>query len=74
MPATVFKQEAHKLVDQLPDAASWRDLTHRAAVRADLEEGLADIKAGNMVDGDDVLRWIDSWGTDQELEPPQPHG
>lgn len=67
MTATAFKQEAHKLVDQLPDAASWRELIHRAAVRADLEEGLADIKAGRTADGDEVLRWIDSWGADQEL-------
>ena len=72
MTASAFKQEAHRLVDQLSDAESWRELTHRAAVRADLEEGLADIKAGRTVDGDEVLHWIDSWGTDQELDPPQP--
>ena len=26
-----FKYEAHKLVDQLPEDASWRDLAERAA-------------------------------------------
>lgn len=72
MPASVFKQKAHELVDQLPDAASWRDLVHKAAVQADLEEALSDIKASRTVAGDDVLHWIDSWGTDQEIQPPTP--
>ena len=72
MPASAFKQKAHELVDQLPDAASWRDLVHKAAVQADLEEARQDIEAKRTVSGDEVLRWVDSWGTDQELEPPTP--
>lgn len=68
---TQIKQQAHQLIDQLPEGATWRDVAHRAAVRADAEEGLADIRAGRVVDGDEVLRWIDSWGTDNESEAPQ---
>ena len=30
-------------------------------MRADAEEGLADIAAGRVIDGDEVLRWIESW-------------
>ena len=33
-------------------------------------EALADLEAGRVIDGDEVNRWIESWGTDDELEPP----
>ncbi|WP_428311205.1 hypothetical protein [Hydrocarboniphaga sp.] len=69
--AATLKQKAHELIDHLPENATWRDVAYQAAVRAEADEGLADIKAGRVVDGDEVLRWIDSWGTDHELEAPQ---
>ncbi len=34
-------------------------------------EALAELDAGQVVDGDEVLAWIDSWGSDKELEPPR---
>jgi predicted transcriptional regulator len=76
MPSTshsspTLKQQAHTLIDHLPENATWRDVAYHAAVRAEAEEGLADIKAGRVVDGDEVLRWIDSWGTDHEIEAPR---
>ena len=69
--ATTLKQQAHALIDHLPESATWRDVAYQAAVRAEAEEGRADIAAGRVVDGDEVLRWIDSWGTDNELEAPR---
>ncbi len=57
MTATpAFKQEAHKLVEQLPDDATWRDLIYRAAVRADIEAGLQDSAAGRVTPVEDVLK------------------
>lgn len=35
-------------------------------------EALGELDAGQVVDGDEVLDWIDSWGSDKELEPPRP--
>ena len=34
-------------------------------------EALAELDAGLVVDGDEVLAWIDSWGSEKELEPPR---
>ncbi|MEC9364061.1 MAG: hypothetical protein VYC42_12650 [Pseudomonadota bacterium] len=68
-----LKQKVHELAEQLPENATWRDIAYQAAVRAEAEEGRADIVAGRVVDGDEVLRWIDSWGTDHELEAPRLH-
>jgi len=36
----------------------------------DTREALADIKAGRVVDGADVIDWLDSWGKDNEKTPP----
>ena len=36
----------------------------------DTRKALADIKAGRVVDGADVIDWLDSWGTDNEKTPP----
>lgn len=69
--ATTLQQKVHELADRLPQNATWRDVAYQAAVRAEAEEGRADIAAGRVVDGDEVLRWIDSWGTDHELEAPR---
>jgi len=33
-------------------------------------EALADLEAGRVIDGDEMNQWIESWGTDNELEPP----
>jgi predicted transcriptional regulator len=68
---TPLRQKVHELADQLPENATWRDVAYQAAVRAEAEEGRSDIAAGHVVDGDEVLRWIDSWGTDNELEVPR---
>jgi predicted transcriptional regulator len=34
-------------------------------------EALAELDAGHVVDGDEVLAWIDSWGSKNEREPPR---
>lgn len=34
-------------------------------------EALEDIETGEIVDGDKVMSWLASWGTDDELEPPR---
>lgn len=54
--AAVFKQEAHKLIDNLPDTADWNDLIYRAVVRKEIEAGLTDSAAGRVTPVEDVLR------------------
>ena len=38
---------------------------------ARIREGLADARAGRLVAHEDVVRWLDSWGTENELPPPK---
>ncbi|MDK9721202.1 MAG: CopG family ribbon-helix-helix protein [Rhodospirillales bacterium] len=35
-----------------------------------IERGLADMRAGRVIDNDEMTRWLDSWGSDKELPPP----
>jgi predicted transcriptional regulator len=46
MPTTMSREQAHKLVDQLPPQATWDDLMHEIYVRQAIEQGLADSQAG----------------------------
>lgn len=42
------KSEAHRIVDQLPDNASWEDLVYQIYVRQSIEAGLRDAEAGRI--------------------------
>lgn len=46
MPTVIRKEEAHKLVERLPDNATWDDLMHQIYVRQAIDRGLADSQAG----------------------------
>lgn len=46
MSVIVNKDEAHKLVDRLPESATWDDLMHEIYVRETVEKGLADSVEG----------------------------
>ncbi len=54
--AAIFKQEAHRLIDSLPETAGWDELIYRAVVRKEIEAGLADSAAGHVTPVEDVLR------------------
>jgi len=46
MSKALKKEEAHKLIDQLPANATWDDLMHEIYVREAIERGIADSDAG----------------------------
>jgi predicted transcriptional regulator len=49
------KSEARRLVESLPDTASWDDVAYEIYVRQSIEVGLAEADAGQLVDHDDAL-------------------
>lgn len=49
-----LKEEARRLVDELPDDATWDDLMYRIYVRQAGEAGLADSDAGRTVGVEEV--------------------
>lgn len=54
MPTTNIKQEAYRLIEQLPETATWDDLMYEIYVRQAIEAGLADSEAGHTLDVKEV--------------------
>ena len=48
MPSPLRKDEAHKLIDQLPANATWEDLMEQIYVRQAIEQGLSDSEQGKL--------------------------
>jgi hypothetical protein len=59
MPNNI-KDEAHRLVDQLPDGATWDDLLYLISVRQSIDAGLADSDAGRLIPVEEVRRRLGS--------------
>ena len=56
MTTTLIRDEAQRLVDQLPDDATWEDLLYHIYVRQTIDAGLADADAGRVVTTEEVKR------------------
>lgn len=54
--AAVFKQEAHKLIDALPETAGWEELAEQVETILDIELGLSDSAANRVTDNAQVRR------------------
>ena len=52
--STGIKEEARRLVKQLPEDSSWDDLMYRIYVRQAIEAGLADCEAGRTASVEEV--------------------
>jgi hypothetical protein len=50
------KSEAQRIVEQLPEDASWEDLMYRIYVRQAIEAGLKDAESGDTVPVVEVRR------------------
>jgi predicted transcriptional regulator len=44
------------MIDQMPDPATWDDLVYELAVQRAIEQGLAEVQDGLLVDLKDVRR------------------
>ena len=51
-----FKKDAYALIDNLPESASWDDLAYEAELRASIERGLADSRAGRLIPLEDLMK------------------
>lgn len=56
MQTESIKQQAHKLLDQLPDKATWDDLIYQIYVRQSIEAGIKDSDFERTLDVKEVRR------------------
>jgi len=52
--AVNIKEEARRLVEKLPDDATWDDVMHEIYVRQAIEAGITDSEAGRLTSVEDV--------------------
>ena len=50
MQTESIKQEAYRILDNLPDKATWDDLMYKIYVRQTIEAGIKDSNKGRTVD------------------------
>ena len=59
MQTESIKEQAHRLVDNLPDGATWEDVMHRIYVRQAIEAGIKDSDTGRTIDVKEVRKRFD---------------
>jgi len=64
--SAVFKQEAHKLVDALPESATWDELAEKARFLAGVERGIAAADRGDFASPERIRAMFATWGVDVE--------
>ncbi|MBE0611320.1 MAG: hypothetical protein IH609_18200 [Dehalococcoidia bacterium] len=62
MGDTSVKEEARRLIEQLPDDASWADLAHVVAMRERLARARRDSAAGRGTSSEELLNRIERLG------------
>jgi len=55
------KEEVRKMLDQLPDDASFEDIQYHIYVREKIERGLKDIKEGRVLSQEEVEQRMSKW-------------
>jgi hypothetical protein len=56
MSSATVKEEVRRLVEQLPDDATWEDVLYQIYVRQSIEVGLEDCRQGQLVPVAEVRR------------------
>ena len=55
------KQEVLRLLDQIPDDATFEDIQYHIYVREKIERGLQDVEEGRVVSEEEMERRMQKW-------------
>lgn len=64
MVMTAFKDQAHQLIDNLPETADWNDLAERARYLAAVQHGKEAADRGDFASPERVRAMFAKWGVD----------
>jgi predicted transcriptional regulator len=56
MQTQSIKEQAHQLLDNLPDSATWEDVMYRIYARQAIEAGVKDSDEGRTIDVKEVRK------------------
>jgi predicted transcriptional regulator len=66
MATSEFKEQAHQLVDSLPETADWDDLIEKARYLAAVQRGIEAADRGDFASAERVRAMFAKWGVDVE--------
>jgi predicted transcriptional regulator len=55
------KQEVRKMLDEIPEDASFEDIQYHIYVRQKIERGLQDVKKGRVITQEEAERRMSKW-------------
>jgi predicted transcriptional regulator len=55
---SIAKEEARKLIETIPDSASWDDIMYEFYVKQKVEAALEQMEAGEVVPHEEVAQWV----------------
>ena len=55
MMTTTLTEQVHEIADRLPAGATWKDAPYQIELRASIERGIADGKAGRLIALEELL-------------------
>ena len=64
--ATAFKDQAHQLIDSLPETADWDDLIEKARYLAAVQRGIDAADRGDFASRERLREMFAKWGVEVE--------
>ncbi|MGH8446753.1 MAG: hypothetical protein ACREVL_15890 [Solimonas sp.] len=64
--APTLKQQAHDLIDRLPDTATWDDVIEELRLRKEVEAGIAQADRGQFATPEEIRAAFAKWGVKLE--------
>jgi predicted transcriptional regulator len=61
MTTATAKEQIRKMLDELPEEASFEDIQYHIYVRQKIERGIQDVAEGRVVDEDEAERRLARW-------------
>ena len=58
------KEEIRRMIDRLPDDATWKDVQYAIYVLQRIERGRHDAADGKILTEDEMERWMEPWLTE----------
>lgn len=55
------KQEVQKILEHVPDSASFEDIQYHIYVREKIEKGLQEVKNGQIISQEEVEKRMSQW-------------
>ena len=55
------KEEVKKMLDQMPDDATFEDIQYHIYVREKIERGLKDIQEGHLLSQEEIEQRMSKW-------------